>query len=98
MTALRGLAIAASIVCASAAAADQFGDAAAGARLVEQVCSRCHGVGSIAPDFAAVAAMPSTTANALNVFFLTSHPTMPNFDLSESRRNDAIAYILSLKK
>ena len=42
--------------------------------------------------------MPSTTADALNVFLLTPHATMPDLILSPSDRGDLIAYILSLRQ
>ncbi len=38
------------------------------------------------------------TATALFVFLHTPHPTMPDLVLSDGDSNDAIAYILSLKK
>lgn len=82
------------------ASAQQIGDPVAGRRLAEGVCLQCHSADSgpkRAPTFAAVAAMPSTTAQALGVFLKTSHPTMPNIMLSDNERDDVIAYILSLR-
>jgi mono/diheme cytochrome c family protein len=78
----------------------QVGDAAAGGRLVEAVCAVCHDPagGRRAPAFAAVAAMPSTTAASLGVFLRTSHSSMPNLMLTQTERDDVIAYILSLRK
>jgi mono/diheme cytochrome c family protein len=90
------------ILLASVAAAfgQQGGDATAGRRLAEASCLQCHGSPTAkvkAPAFAAIAAMPSTTAQALGVFLRTSHAAMPNLILSASERDDVIAYILSLR-
>ena len=38
------------------------------------------------------------TATALNVWLQTSHPTMPNIVLTETNRDNVIAYITSLKR
>jgi len=80
--------------------AQQAGDPAAGLRLAEVSCLSCHGTAAAprkALAFAAIAAMPSTTAESLGVFLRTSHPTMPNLVLSAAERDDVIAYILSLR-
>ena len=67
--------------------------------MVEATCPGCHGAQttSQAPAFSAIAAMPSTTAKSLEVFLRTSHPAMPNLILSDTDRDDLIAYILSLR-
>ena len=78
----------------------QVGDPTAGKQLAEATCLGCHGAQSVshkAPAFSAIAAMPSTTAQSLDVFLRTSHPTMPNLMLSGTDRGDLIAYILSLR-
>jgi len=78
----------------------QAGDPAAGRRLAEASCLSCHGSAAApqkAPGFAAIAAMPSTTARSLEVFLRTSHPSMPNLILSATQRDDVIAYILTLR-
>ncbi len=78
----------------------QVGDPVAGKQLAEGRCLECHGTQNAshkAPAFSAIAAMPSTTAQALDVFLRTSHPTMPNLILSGTDRGDLIAYILSLR-
>ena len=78
----------------------QAGDPAAGQRFAEASCLSCHGSAAAepkAPAFAAIAAMPSTTARSLEVFLRTSHPPMPNLILSATQRDDVIAYILSLR-
>jgi mono/diheme cytochrome c family protein len=81
--------------------AQKLGDPAAGQRLAETSCMECHSPANVpprAPAFSAIAAMPSTTALSLGVFLRTSHPSMPNFELSSSERDDVIAYILSLRR
>ncbi|MFN5689864.1 c-type cytochrome, partial [Bradyrhizobium sp.] len=68
-------------------------------------CSSCHAIDAggsraqttTAPDFVAVANMPSTTELALKVFLQSSHPTMPNVVLTAEQRGDLVNYILSLK-
>ena len=73
---------------------------ASGRRLAEALCMRCHGEANAqrsAPTFSAIAALPSTSAQSLGVFLKTSHANMPNLILSNSRRDDVIAYILRLR-
>jgi mono/diheme cytochrome c family protein len=81
------------------------GDGSAGYRLASQWCRDCHAIepsavwtGKPAPDFVAVANLPSTTALALKVFLQTSHKTMPNFIIKPADADDLVAYILSLKR
>jgi mono/diheme cytochrome c family protein len=80
------------------------GDGSTGHRLASEWCKDCHAIeaaavwtGKPAPDFVAVANMPSTTALSLKVFLTTSHKTMPNFIIRSRDADDLIAYILSLK-
>ena len=84
---------------------DTAGDAASGRRLAESLCSDCHAVGAKAapalrnaPDFVAVAQLPSTTALALNAFLRSNHRSMPNFIIPRRDADDIVAYILSLKR
>lgn len=85
---------------------DMRGDVAAGQKLAVKECSRCHAVGGRlqmlqhynAPSFDDVAAKPQTTEISLRAFLQSTHPTMPNFVLSEAERDNVIAYILSLRK
>lgn len=82
------------------------GDVAAGQALASKECSRCHAIGGReqmlqhynAPSFDDVAAKPQTTAISLRAFLQSSHPTMPDFVLSEAERDNVIAYILSLRR
>ncbi len=50
------------------------------------------------PSFQSIADLPSTTGLALTVFLHSNHKNMPNLILSKPEANDAIAYILSLKR
>lgn len=94
----------ASLLCA--AQAEQLGNASKGQSYARSHCAECHAVeqasDDISPDFAAprfvdVANTPGMTARALAVWLQTSHPTMPNFIIPETERDDVIAYIMSLK-
>jgi cytochrome c len=51
-----------------------------------------------APDFAAIANQPSTTALSLMVFLQTSHKSMPNLVIAPGEADDLVNYILSLKR
>jgi mono/diheme cytochrome c family protein len=85
---------------ASSAFGQETGDPDVGQRLASLNCAQCHGAIDVpggAPAFATVASMPSTTAEALDVFLQTSHATMPNIVLSQDDRNDLMAHILSLR-
>lgn len=86
--------------------AEQLGDASKGQNYARSHCAECHAVeqaaDDISPDFAAprfvdVANTPGMTGRALAVWLQTSHPTMPNFIIPETERDNVIAYIMSLK-
>jgi mono/diheme cytochrome c family protein len=89
-----------------ALAQDVRGDVVAGRELTVQVCSECHSVSAEqrtarldeAPGFDEIANKPQTTAISLRAFLQMPHPTMPNLILTEAERDNAIAYILSLKQ
>jgi len=99
------LALAVSVIASSAWAAENA-NVSDGLHFAQSVCAECHAVhdgepapaGAKAPSFTTVANTPGMSANALNVWFQTSHPTMPNLKLSNRERDDIIAYILSLRK
>ncbi len=85
----------------------QEGDGMAGRTYALAHCSECHNVGAgrqrpilpgAAPDFAAIANAPTTTALGLEVFLTTPHAKMPNFVIAEGDRKDVIAFISSLKR
>ena len=95
------------VTCAGGlpAVAQSIGDAAAGRQLAQAWCTECHAIGlktvdgpTRAPDFAAVAKRPATTALSLNVFLRSSHDTMPNVILTRGQADDIVAYILTLKE
>ncbi|WP_204263046.1 c-type cytochrome [Methylobacterium sp. BTF04] len=72
--------------------------------LAAENCSQCHAIGKGAgagvfagPSFTAVAAMPSTTGIALDVFLQSHHPNMPSVSLDRDEMGAVIDYILSLK-
>ena len=81
------------------------GDAEAGHTLAARWCAVCHEVEAspqhapdVPPTFAAIAANPATTEQAIKVWMQTSHPSMPNLRLTGEETNDVAAYILSLRK
>ncbi|HYF08855.1 MAG TPA: cytochrome c [Acetobacteraceae bacterium] len=88
-----------------AAAQSEIGDAREGRRLAETWCANCHRVGPQGPGpandaaaaFAAIAAMPSTTAMSLRVFLQTPHANMPDYRLTRDQTDNLVAYILSLR-
>jgi mono/diheme cytochrome c family protein len=72
--------------------------------LAAENCSQCHVIGRgaqeggfIGPAFTAVAAMPSTTGMALNIFLQSHHQRMPSVRLDRDEMDAVIDYILSLK-
>ncbi len=85
--------------------AQAIGDPAEGKRVAASTCRRCHQIdiqlrdstNDPVPSFQAIAAMPSTTMLAINVFLRTSHNVMPNIRLTETQITDIGAYILSLR-
>jgi len=77
----------------------------AGRKLADAWCTVCHniekntaGTSNPAPDFAAIANQPATTALSVKVFLQTSHPTMPNLVLTPAQIDDLASYIISLKR
>jgi mono/diheme cytochrome c family protein len=102
----RAIAVAAFAMTAAPAAAQETANRLAGHDLAVRWCSSCHLVdagvqhqGSDAvPTFAAIAAMPSTTAASLSAFLATPHAKMLDYALSRTDIADVSAYILSLRK
>jgi mono/diheme cytochrome c family protein len=107
-----GMAAAALMVAVGASGAlaqprSGFGDPSTGQAFALQTCAVCHLVSrwqlapkrfDIAPSFAAIANLPSTTPSALRAFLSSPHPTMPNLILSRREQRNVIAYIMSLKR
>ncbi len=93
------------ITATGLAHAQGIGDPAEGKRIAASTCSSCHQIdvqlrdstNDPVPSFQAIAAMPSTTMLAINVFLRTSHNVMPNIRLTENQITDISAYILSLR-
>jgi len=85
-------------------AQDSLGNAALGRVYATHWCSECHSVepategAGFAPDFTAIAKLPSTTALSLKVFLRSTHNLMPDFILTLTETDDIVAYILSLKR
>ena len=89
------------------------GDPGKGHALAEHWCSECHRVSPTdpsgaraghvlpppveAPDFAAVANRPDTDRAYLERFTGELHLPMPIYRLSDSERQDIVAYILTLR-
>jgi len=76
-----------------------------GGTLAEHWCMGCHviervqpsAVAGSAPDFTAIAAKPSTTADSLARYLSSAHTNMPDFSLSRYERDALVGYILSLR-
>jgi mono/diheme cytochrome c family protein len=91
---------------AAALAQDLPGDVDAGRALAEKSCSECHSLGPAqrrmshydAPGFDEIARKAQTTAISLRAFLQQPHPSMPDLILTQDERDNAIAYILSLKQ
>jgi mono/diheme cytochrome c family protein len=86
--------------------ADQGGDVRAGLALAREVCAACHSIepgrrlspNDKAPAFQVLADMPSMTGAAVTIWLRTSHPTMPNLQLSSAETQNIVAYIHSLRR
>jgi mono/diheme cytochrome c family protein len=100
------LVLSASAFASSALAAEESGNVRDGQRFAQTVCAECHAVrdgertspNNKAPTFTNVANTPGMNAMALEVWFQTPHPTMPNLKFSNEESDNVIAYILSLRK
>lgn len=100
-----GAALALLSVCASPDASAQTGDAARGKAYARQACASCHAVEpgiptppfAKAPSFSSVAATPGMTSMALNVWFSTSHPNMPNLIIPQKQKEELMAYFAALR-
>jgi len=94
--------------CPSAAAGTApsgGGDGSVGHHLAEEWCRGCHAIepsavntAKPAPDFVAIANMPSSTELSLKVFLRSNHKSMPNFIIRQNDIDDIVTYILSLKR
>jgi mono/diheme cytochrome c family protein len=102
MIACRLLAVASLALPGPLLAQPAGGDPVRGRQLAAGTCASCHRIEGKnidgPPGFAAVAAMPSTTALSLKVFLRSNHKQMPNLIISDTDTDDIVAYILSLNR
>ena len=78
-------------------------DAAEGRRLAEQWCANCHRIATggpgpatdVVPSFAAIAARPGRSAEAIATFLRTPHAGMPDHGLTLRQAQDIAAYLLA---
>lgn len=97
--------LAAMTVSATAAGAEEMGNARAGLAFAQRHCAECHDVTSrnldtpksMAPNFYVTANRKGMSYMALLVWLQSNHPTMPNFILKKKDMADVAAYIVSLK-
>src|SRR5258708_32247636 len=81
---------------ASSAWAEESGNVKDGFRFALSVCAECHAVRdgeraspkAQAPSFTSVANTAGMNAMALEVWFQTPHPTMPNLKFSNQESDD----------
>jgi cytochrome c len=94
------------LVLAAACSIAQADDIAAGQKLVEANCSRCHAVGltgdsplAKAPPFREVVTRypPESLGEALVEGIVTGHNEMPEFVFEADQAAEIIAYLDSLK-
>lgn len=101
----RDLAVVALFLLPVSVNAQEPGNAQAGFSFAKKNCAECHSVrqgetdspNPEAPSFESVAKTRGMTGRALAVWLQTSHPTMPNFLISQEDRDNIISYIMSLK-
>jgi mono/diheme cytochrome c family protein len=83
---------------------EDIGDPAQGFAYARAVCSQCHAVGpgdmqspnAMAPPFQRIADTPGLTRLAFNAWMRSSHPTMPDFVVTDTEIDDLHAYLASL--
>ena len=76
-----------------------------GRAYAREVCASCHAVEPGAPErqssrarsFSDIAATPGMIPMALNVWFSTSHPSMPDLIIADSSKEDLYAYFEALR-
>lgn len=81
----------------------QPGEVAEGRALAEQWCANCHRIAPGGPGpasdavagFAAIAARPGITAEAISAFLRTPHASMPDHGLTLRQTQDLAAYLMS---
>jgi mono/diheme cytochrome c family protein len=81
--------------------AAQAADATEGRRLAEQWCANCHRIATngpgpatdAVPGFAAIAARPGMTEEAIATFLRTPHASMPDHGLTLRQAQDLAAFV-----
>jgi cytochrome c len=100
------LGVAAAVLWAAPAQAQEVGNAGNGLALARRLCADCHAIqprqahspNPFAPHFQYIASIDGMTAIALTVALQRSHRTMPNLILSDKETRDIVRYILSLRR
>lgn len=95
--------------CASAAPTpdpqgDEMGTPAQGLAFARDVCAECHAIAAgdyaspnpTAPPFQRVVETPGLTRLAFDAWMRTSHPSMPDFVVTEAQIDDLHAYLATL--
>jgi mono/diheme cytochrome c family protein len=99
--AMRALCAAAAVILPVLGAKAYAADAAQGQALARQWCASCHSIDArgdaaqsdAAPAFSVIARQRQRSPTELRAWLATSHPNMPNFNLSESEIADLISFI-----
>lgn len=80
------------------------GDPEAGHRLEQRWCSNCHAADDstsatdAAPSFRSLARTSGQDPNWVRAWLTSSHPPMPNFNLSRAEIDDLVAYLSKLSQ
>ena len=93
------------IFLALSAFAQEHGDPKAGLAYARQVCADCHAVQAgetvsiniKAPSFATVANSGLVTQREIIGWLVSSHEDMPDLKVPADKRDDVVAYIMSLR-
>jgi len=99
------VAVIASVLTTGVAQAANSANPQLGLAYARESCAECHAVemgeavspSPDAPSFEFVANRPDVTAQSLDVWLQSPHPTMPNFMIPTQDRNNVISYILNLR-
>jgi mono/diheme cytochrome c family protein len=97
------------LIAANARAQTLPGDANAGYRFAQRLCADCHDIGRQpaagaggaavgAPAFAEIARGGAMSELSLRAFLQKPHLPMPNLALTRGEIDDALSYILSLRR
>jgi mono/diheme cytochrome c family protein len=101
---LPGYILALAVLALPAQAQTHHGDPDEGARLAGTWCTNCHLVtgsrtgGDAVPSFAAIAARPGATEEAISTFLRTPHATMPDHGLTLQQSRDLAAFVMRQRR